>query len=75
MRYAMVWCAPNGIAGAGIDMSSVPSLRRLDVNDGIPESLAHIVRGKVISVPGVQNKPLSPPGERRQETRRAPPAA
>ncbi|MDT5347878.1 MAG: uncharacterized protein QOH91_1165 [Mycobacterium sp.] len=43
---------------AGIDMSSVPSFWWLDVDDVIRKSLADIARGKVISVPGVQNKAL-----------------
>jgi short-subunit dehydrogenase len=43
---------------AGVDMSSVPSYRWLEVDNVIRESLADIARGKVISVPGVQNKAL-----------------
>jgi short-subunit dehydrogenase len=41
---------------AGIDTSSVPSFWWLDVDDVIRKSLADIARGKVVSVPGVQNK-------------------
>ncbi len=39
-------------------MSSVPSRRWLEVEDVIREALADIARGKVVSVPGVQNKAL-----------------
>jgi short-subunit dehydrogenase len=43
---------------AGVDLSSVPSYRWLEVDNVIRESLTDIARGKVISVPGVQNKAL-----------------
>ncbi|WP_375489235.1 SDR family NAD(P)-dependent oxidoreductase [uncultured Mycobacterium sp.] len=43
---------------AGIDVSSVPSFWWLEVDDVIRKSMADIARGKVISVPGVQNKAL-----------------
>jgi short-subunit dehydrogenase len=43
---------------AGIEMSSIPSLFWLEVDDVVGASLADIARGKVISVPGVQYKAI-----------------
>lgn len=44
---------------AGIDMTSLPSVMWLEVDDVVRESLADIAKGKVISVPGVQYKALT----------------
>ena len=47
---------------AGIEMSSMPSVMWLSVNDVIDESLADIAKGKVVSIPGMQYKALTVAG-------------
>ena len=47
---------------AGIEMSSMPSVMWLSVNDVIDESLAEIAKGKVVSIPGMQYKALTVAG-------------
>jgi short-subunit dehydrogenase len=47
---------------AGIEMSSIPGVMWLAVDDVVAESLADIARGKVISIPGVQYKVLTTTG-------------
>lgn len=47
---------------AGIEMSSIPSVLWLTVDDVVDESLADIAKGKVVSIPGVQYKALTSAG-------------
>lgn len=47
---------------AGIEMSSIPGLMWLTVDDVVAESLADVAKGKVISIPGVQYKVLTSTG-------------
>lgn len=47
---------------AGIDMTSIPNIMWLNVDDVVAESLADVAKGKVISVPGVQYKVLTTGG-------------
>jgi uncharacterized protein len=44
---------------AGIDMTSVPSVMWLEVDDVVREALADIGRGKVVSIPGMQYKAIT----------------
>ncbi len=50
---------------AGIDMTSIPNIMWLNVEDVVAESLADVAKGKVISVPGVQYKVLTTGGTSR----------
>jgi len=47
---------------AGIEMSSVPGLLWLSVDDVVDESLADIAKGKSVSIPGAQYKALTTAG-------------
>lgn len=47
---------------AGIDMTSIPKIMWLDVDDVVAESLADVAKGKVISIPGLQYKVLTTAG-------------
>lgn len=47
---------------AGIDMSSIPDLMWLSVDEVVDESLADIAKGKVVSIPGAQYKALTTAG-------------
>lgn len=47
---------------AGIDMTSIPNILWLNVDDVVAESLADVAKGKVISVPGLQYKVLTSVG-------------
>lgn len=47
---------------AGIDMTSIPKILWLNVDDVVTESLADVAKGKVISIPGVQYKVLTTVG-------------
>ncbi|MBI3689353.1 MAG: SDR family oxidoreductase [Mycolicibacterium aromaticivorans] len=47
---------------AGIDMKSIPNILWLNVDDVVAESLADVVKGKVISIPGLQYKVLTSVG-------------
>ncbi|AQT78436.1 short-chain dehydrogenase [Mycolicibacterium litorale] len=47
---------------AGIDMTSIPKILWLDVDDVVAESLADVAKGKVISIPGLQYKALTTVG-------------
>jgi uncharacterized protein len=47
---------------AGIEMSSIPGMMWLSVDDVVGESLADIAKGKVVSIPGVQYKALTTAG-------------
>ena len=47
---------------AGIEMSSIPGVMWLTVDDVVDESLADVAKGKVISIPGVQYKVLTTTG-------------
>ncbi len=47
---------------AGIEMSSIPGLMWLSVDDVVAGSMADIARGAVISIPGVQYKVLTSAG-------------
>ena len=47
---------------AGIEMSTMPGLMWLSVDDVVDESLADIAKGKVVSIPGMQYKALAGAG-------------
>ena len=47
---------------AGIDMTSIPNILWLDVDDVVAESLADVAKGKVISIPSLQYKVLTTVG-------------
>lgn len=47
---------------AGIEMSSIPGLMWLSVDDVVSASLADVAKGKVISIPGAQYKVLTTAG-------------
>ncbi len=47
---------------AGIDMTSMPNIMWLNVDDVVAESLADVTKGKVISIPGLQYKVLTTVG-------------
>jgi short-subunit dehydrogenase len=47
---------------AGIEMSTIPGVMWLSVDDVVDESLADIAKGKVVSIPGVQYKALTTAG-------------
>ncbi|WP_167107117.1 SDR family oxidoreductase [Mycobacterium sp. DL592] len=47
---------------AGINMTSIPNIMWLTVDDVVAESLADVAKGKVISVPGLQYKVLTTGG-------------
>jgi short-subunit dehydrogenase len=47
---------------AGIDMTSIPNIMWLNVDDVIAESLADVAKGKIISIPGLQYKLLTSAG-------------
>ncbi len=47
---------------AGIDMTSMPEVMWLSVEDVVEESLADIAKGKVVSIPGAQYKALTTVG-------------
>jgi short-subunit dehydrogenase len=47
---------------AGIDMTSIPKIMWLHVDDVVAESLADVAKGRVISIPGVQYKVLTTAG-------------
>ncbi len=44
---------------AGIDMTSLPSFLWLEVDDVVRETLADVVRGRVVIIPGVQYKAIT----------------
>ncbi|OYN78614.1 SDR family NAD(P)-dependent oxidoreductase [Mycolicibacterium sphagni] len=47
---------------AGIDMTSIPNIMWLNVDDVVAESLADVSKGKVISIPSLQYKVLTTVG-------------
>lgn len=47
---------------AGIEMSSIPGVMWLSVEDVVDESLADVAKGKVVSIPGTQYKALTTAG-------------
>ncbi|MGV0991382.1 MAG: SDR family NAD(P)-dependent oxidoreductase [Mycobacterium sp.] len=47
---------------AGIDMTSMPELLWLSVDDVVTESLADVAKGKAVSIPGLQYKVLTGAG-------------
>lgn len=47
---------------AGIDMTSLPSIMWLGVDDVVADSLADVAKGKIISIPGLQYKVLTTVG-------------
>ena len=47
---------------AGIDMTSMPGLLWLNVDDVVTESLADVAKGKAVSIPGLQYKVLTGAG-------------
>lgn len=47
---------------AGIDMTSIPNIMWLGVDDVVAESLADVAKGKIISIPGLQYKLLTTVG-------------
>lgn len=47
---------------AGIEMSSIPGVMWLSVEDVVNESLADIANGKVVSIPGLQYKAMTTAG-------------
>jgi short-subunit dehydrogenase len=47
---------------AGIDMTSIPNIMWLNVDDVVAESLADVAKGKIISIPSLQYKVLTTVG-------------
>lgn len=47
---------------AGIDMTSIPKVLWLEVDNVVTDSLADVAKGKVISIPGLQYKALTTVG-------------
>jgi short-subunit dehydrogenase len=47
---------------AGVDMTSIPNILWLNVDDVVAESLADVAKGKIISIPSLQYKVLTTVG-------------